>query len=274
MDEPSAAPLSSSTDPVPSPPPLDYAERPRLSRRRLLRALALLGGVAGGFELYRRRRSLAKWFELARLRHATLTHEIAPDAVLTVRPGDTEGAWPGLVNSRYAASDRSWARAENRLAPPLQAMPGSMSTLFLHERVSPAGHRRVVALNLSASWQETGVRLHVDLCLFEPGTVFKPRFVELNVKEDPGLRSRGSIPGFPGTLISLGEVPWGSDFRLGGGRPDPRDRSRFLIDYVHNGVPGTIVGQLDDDDTVRLRHSDGGRLPLPLPAPESAPVAP
>ena len=49
----------------------------------------------------------------------------------------------------------------------------------------------------------------------------------------------------------------GDRFRVIEGRADPADASHFTIYYVHNDVPGTIDGWLNDDETVTLAPRAG-----------------
>ena len=250
----------------PSPPrPLEYEKRRAvLPWKWIWRGVALLviGAVVGLSGPY-----VLDWASLAWLRHRVLTYVAPPDApVMRQKPSDTETTWGGTTGSRYTRhNNATWTQAKRRLIPPLRASPGSSVTLFLHELVSPSGNRRVVAINMAPSWFPEGTLLRADIRLFEPGSLLKPRFRELQVRPTQELiPGTGQIPGFPGLLCDLGTVPWGTDFRLFPGRVDPADPSRFLIDYIHDGTTGTFVGQLNDDDSFTLRLADGSPLPMDL----------
>jgi hypothetical protein len=201
------------------------------------------------------------------LRHEALVHEAPPGiAVMTQLPSDTYDDWSKASNSRYGGDELTWRQVRFLLVPRLAADPGSADALFLHERFSPSGHRRAVAITLQRSWSREGTWLTFDIRLFEPGTLLSPRFRELKVKRGK-LYVRGNMPGFPGLCSSLGTVKWGADFRMWGGIADAKDSSRFVIPYECNGVKGTFVGRLNDDDSIDLQDMDLGRLPVTLGTP-------
>ena len=246
---------------------LGYARRPKFSHRWLIYGTVFLVGAVAAAALFRWRHELGEWFSLVRLRHAAITYVNASAvAPMTQLPTDNARSWGSTTAARYAGLDAIWQEVDSRLIPRLRATRGSSVTLFLHERVSPSGNRRVVAVNLSPSWGDDGSHIDVDIRLFEPGTMLHPRFRELTVRETPDLPVFGHIPGFPGACCMLATVPWGSEFRLYPGRADAYDRSRFIIDYVHNGVRGSFIGELGDDDAITFRSNDGKRLPIQLSA--------
>jgi hypothetical protein len=233
-----------------------------------LRSLLLLILGVAAIIAYRHRREITDWASLARLRHRALTYQSAlGTTVMSQLPADTAQTWGGTSAARYREFDATWVEVEQKLVPPPRLSPMSLSspvTVFLHERVSPAGNRRVVAVHLSETWFPDGTRITVDVRLFDPGTLRNPRFREITVKETEDLRVSGRIPGFPGTIYDLATVSWGSDFRLFAGRADPNDPSRFTIDYLHDGAAGSFVGRLNDDDSVSFQSADGRRLPVEL----------
>jgi hypothetical protein len=245
----------------PQPRTLGYAKPPRWSRRKWLRRAALLVLAGAVVFLFTRRHEVADWVSRVRLRRAALAHSVNPDAaVMTQLPTDTAGTW-GKNPSQYAAPDPMWLEVQRRLVPAPQTA-GSSVNVFLHERVSPAGNRRVVAVNLATASYPDGPVVLIDIRLFDPGSPLNPRFRELKVADVKGV---STIPRFPGGIFSLAFVPWGSDFRLYPGRPDPADRSRFFIPYDHNGTSGEFVGQLGDDDSVRFHDANGDPLPKQFP---------
>jgi hypothetical protein len=251
-----------------TPQPLEYAKRPSRSRRRVFWSLLLLVVAVAAIVGHRHRREITDWASLARLRHRALTYQSAPGTVVMSQlPADTAQTWGGTSAARYREFDATWVEVEQKLVPPpgvSQVWFSSPVTVFLHERVSPAGSRRVVAGHLSETWFPDGTRINVDVRLFNPGTLRDPRFREITVKETKDQRGNGTIFGFPGTVDDLGTVSWGSDFRLFAGRADPNDPSRFTIDYLHDGVAGSFVGRLNDDDSVSFQSGDGRRLPVEL----------
>jgi hypothetical protein len=136
--------------------------------------------------------------------------------------------------------------------PPCAQMQGNV---FLHERISRAGHVRLVAIDLNV----------------QPGSL---------------LTSTGDIEdiSFSGTVIKPGRgfsqdeplcqgqtIMWicpadPKPMRFYSGKPDASDQSRFSFDYERAGVRGTIDGKLNDDDTLTLvpRHGTVSRARLPL----------
>jgi hypothetical protein len=256
----------------PAPQPLEYAKRPPRTRRRVVWPLLLLIlGISAIFG-YRHRREITEWASLVHLRHRALTYRSAlGTVVMSQLPADTAETWSGTVGVRYRGPDATWDEVEQRLVPPLRVSRGSGVTLFLHERVSPTGNRRVVLVQLARTRFPEGPSINVDIRVFDPGTPRNPRFRELTVKEAKGMRVSGRIPGFPGVIYDLASVSWGSDFRLFAGRADPNDRSRFTIDYLHDGAAGSFVGRLNDDDSVSFQSADGRRLPVELKHVEAAP---
>ena len=117
-------------------------------------------------------------------------------------------------------------------------------TVFLHERISPAGNRRLVyvesyhanALRLPAGFRWTVVR---------PATLFR----------DPSIAGESQH----GRNLSGMLIPVDLSF----GQPDPNDHSHFTINLVIKNPPaggadryGTIDCWLRDDDTVHFELRD------------------
>jgi hypothetical protein len=235
--------------------------------------MVLASLLAAGL-VHNRWRSITHWYELVRLRHSAMTHTVsAGDIMMSQSPGDTRESWGDTISSRYARFDRLWRETEDRLVPSLPVRPGSSVTLLLHEVRSPAGHRRIIAVNLSPSWASAGTMLAIDIRLFEPGTIMSPRFVELQVKEREGEPVRGHIPGFPGSCMSLATICWGNNFTLYAGQADPKNGSRFIIPYDINGTPGQFIGQLMDDDSVSMTCSGGEKMPKRFDPPATTKTA-
>lgn len=242
---------------------LDYAPSPPGRRRWLVRSsLVLATAVLATFGIQYQNR-VAGRFRDVRLRHAALSHRAPPDSVvMTQLPGDTFATWGATTGARYARPNPVWRDAERYLIPSPVARPGSSATLFLHERAAATmGKRRLVAINMARTWQRGGTVLGIDVRLLDPGSMFSTRFREMVVggKDDV---SGGVISGFPGAVVNLGRVDWGSDFRMFAAQPDPTDASRFTIAYAHEGVSGLIIGRLNDDDSVTFESKDGRALPL------------
>jgi hypothetical protein len=124
----------------------------------------------------------------------------------------------------------------------------SVGTVFLHERRTPAGKRRLVAVDGSPA--------------FGPADVLYPRVIE------PGSLMRS--PREVGTQ-SVTNLAWVGklDFRWEGSSPDPDDPSHFEIRYSVNGLMRRIDGWLRDDDSVLLedrRREEPEATPAPPPS--------
>jgi hypothetical protein len=118
-----------------------------------------------------------------------------------------------------------WTNYYRLLSPPGFK---SVGTVFLHERVSPCGNRRLVVVELAPyEPRETLLRARA----FVPGGLTsRPR--EL-------AQGRGGL-----SLPDYGEIH--------AGRPDPHDRSHFTFACEIAGRKNVIDGWLGDDDLVRL----------------------
>lgn len=123
------------------------------------------------------------------------------------------------------------------------------ATVFLHERTSPAGHRRIVG---------------VDVFGYD---VVAPAPTARVIRLMWGIYHPSSRPQ---TARADNEWHWYIDcrpedrLRLFAGQPDPSDPSHFTIGYDYNGAPGVIDVHLQDDDTLRLvpdRGTGGGPDP-------------
>jgi hypothetical protein len=117
--------------------------------------------------------------------------------------------------------------------------------VFMHRRTSPAGHERLVAVQIGyvvGTPREEFNRLN-----FHP-------FVETTRSVLPGKKLVQYDPSNRGLNMFR---RLGDGTRLLAGRPDPADASHFTIDYVHNGTPGTIDGWLNDDESVTLAPRAG-----------------
>lgn len=124
---------------------------------------------------------------------------------------------------------RTWRQFCAILEPPGRK-PGAL--LFLHERSTPSGHRRLVAVDLPARSEQPAIHMLV----FRPGTM----------GSNPALLAESSwIPPF------LAE-PRPSGLRIAAGQIDPRDPSHFTMTWQSDAQSGVIDGYLLDSDRVVL----------------------
>ena len=248
-------------------PPLEYAPPPPKRRkviRRLVLLLLLLSVAAPA--VYHRKRI---WHQGRVLywQHKCLTYTAPVDQV--VYDEDDYNISPLLKRAGY----RGWpvphppnagapvaplppaiaTFAAPPLAPFIQTgvLPGWLAppagaTVFLHERTSKTGHRRLVLI-LRAPVHDAPFMHAFGL----NAIVITPA----------GLTTRPKYPDPPMVAFSwIGNLtrPPTTGLRFYAGQPDPRDDSRFTIRYDLSGGTGEIEGKLKDDGkTVSLQITSG-----------------
>jgi hypothetical protein len=111
--------------------------------------------------------------------------------------------------------------------------------VFMHGRTGPGGRRFII-------WVHAG----------RPNRASQPRGIWVaamgHADDGPFWPCQADRRG----LLNI-PVPAGATVRLFAGQPDPIDQARFTIRYKVDGVPGTIEGRLNADDTVTFRVLDG-----------------
>jgi hypothetical protein len=122
---------------------------------------------------------------------------------------------------------------------------GPSAIIFLHERISPAGHRRLVYVS------------------YAPGTLdFQPAFIEgYNYDTSAASPATWTSPLSYASRFYAIDVLSGYPrvpplVRVYAGQPDPNDPAHFTIRYQIWGQEDTLDGRLQDDDQVTLtpRH--------------------
>jgi len=115
----------------------------------------------------------------------------------------------------------------------------------LHERTSPAGHRRLVCVDYApgtTTFQPAFIGgYNYDACVAPPATWTKPLVA---VEHGYELDVPSGYPRHPPLV------------RVYAGQPDANDQSHFTIRYQMWGQEDVLDGWLGDDDEVRLvpRH--------------------
>ena len=147
-------------------------------------------------------------------------------------PPKTPQSDVGLFLAGSGSIPHEWRRLHELLDG---SPPTSLGTVYLHERVSPSGNRRLVAVDVQ--------RL--------PGCVEEPvPFAITRVVLPGGLFARPREPVTNDSIYLLEgavRVLWGSS--------DSGDESHFTIAYqVEGGADILIDGWLRDDDTVKLER--------------------
>lgn len=131
--------------------------------------------------------------------------------------------------------------------------PATDSALFLHERQSASGAKRLVFVGLQRLVPET----------FSTHAEFKLRTL-----------SRGSILSFPQSasmnVLNMRIAYGHGTVRFSSGQTDPADASHFTIAYTVDGQPGILDGWLRDDDSILLEPRDAaapttGATTVPVP---------
>jgi hypothetical protein len=218
----------------------------------VLVAVAAVGTVA--WKRYGPR--LQKRMQMLSLQRQCLEYQPAADAVLYAQDGtDTDTAasqpWKRFLTMKPVPA---WQTFQEQHVAPSGPLPDSglqsQGTLFLGERRSPAGNRRLVAVDLRTSWNNKGHWY---------ATVEKRAVVPGTFRADP-RETWGGPPADDLTTTNLvGQredlfiFDWNRKVTLYAGRPDPADPSHFTIDYAVDYRRETIDGWLRDDDAVDLK---------------------
>jgi hypothetical protein len=238
------------------PAQLGYAEPPRWHRRRSARRIAgvlvVIGLIGSGV-----RWAPWTWRRCTLLREQSrcLAFALAPDQVVReielnrnteyhlfqTDPPPPPPVTPTCLE-RFAASLRT-----DGAATQLDGSPHF--PVFLHERRTPDGERRLVIVTVRFGAMVAigaGERIGLTAAVIHPGALFSAPVVSRHSAGEcyPFSRGRGSDL-TPRRL------------RLYAGQPDPSDPSHFTIGYDINGEAGTIDGWLENHDTVRFAVRDG-----------------
>jgi hypothetical protein len=211
--------------------------------------------VGGTFAWKRYGPWLQKRVAMLSAQRACLDFTPAPDSVVFQQDG-------GVT---YASNPWSFAAAQKPNVPlvwegyfsahvaPHSLIPNpsiqSQGTLFLHERRSPAGNRRLVVVDLRVVWHRQGTVFQANKRAIEPGTLRRepretwggPPFFDLTATNLVGQNQQ------------LMDVNYGSTVRFFPGVADPADASHLTIDYEIGDRRETIDGWLRDDDAVDLK---------------------
>ena len=175
---------------------------------------------------------------------------IATDTVIV----DAEPAkYSGKPGSLFPL--KGFIPSSRRNFPQLAASPW-VGTGLLHAMKSPAGHARVVCVDLTA------------FDLIESGHTVRSIAIKWGVHE----LNRQSIREMKNSSFYF-DIPPDARFRLFGASIDPKNSSHFWMNYEFMGQSGVIDGYLMDDDSVRI-VPDGGTGGGPDPWNGWRPAAP
>ena len=199
---------------------LHYAPKPPLLRRTRVRAafaFAAIVALASAGLLWGK----PAWAKVQLLYwQARCMSHIAPqDRVVAAprQPGQVPAAWARFYKIANSSSFLS------------------RGTVFLHERRSQAGARRLVALDLAEANSCVGGGLRMVSRVFVPASAFSsPREII--------------------DWVGWNEAPVMPNATFFAGQPDPEDSSHFVIRYAMAGKEHVMDGWLTDDDKVLLEH--------------------
>lgn len=256
---------------------IDYASGPRRSRRWGRRVLAAVAVLALSLVVYRYGRG---WWDGALVRYAVWqasTYNVPPDTVvyeedaaaadtLLAGGGYKLGPSPGPRGSAATRKDpQELARLRSVLLRPSMMVSidgphwGGHPMLFVGERRTPGGKRRIVALrgqfgNGAGTANAPKVRAGFAWVLVEPRARDRP-----DIKEAGGASGMLSVP-----LKHSPAGPWDwqrPEARWFAGQTDPDNPSVFYIPYEINGVRGRLTVRLVDEHPDLRRFQNSPRRP-------------
>lgn len=212
-----------------APPPLAYAPRPPLPRRRWATRVLVAAAVATVAAV-----SPHWWPPLSRhvrllyWQHRCLTHPIAGGAVVL--------QYRDLEHETHEHS-ADWLTFYRLIVPPGSPSQG---TLFADEMRRPDGQWRLVTIDVHPSAFPSDACMYADYRVSKPGTLL----------HDPiDVASLGDV--------NLQETPT----ELRAAFLDPRDPTHFTFDCVNDaGKTDPFDGWLYDDDRIEIRRRPRGDL--------------
>jgi hypothetical protein len=230
---------------------LSYGRASTWSRRRTVRwAVALAIALVAGWSVARYGRVVVRHVRARQMQVRCLNYVPKPGRAIYDNDPDGDGrASPAVLSHPHSTGRGDLAFYRNPTFDAYQRPDngrGQMGLLlvpFLGRRTSPAGNQRLVTVTLGDVSNGDGA----DAMPFVQ-FIFSPQVETLATLFEPPAPV-GPTGAFALNRLELFSTP-GDRLRILEGRPDPADASHFTIDYVHNGVPGTIDGWLNDDDTV------------------------
>jgi hypothetical protein len=151
---------------------------------------------------------------------------------------------PAHPTNAAAYVPKCWTRFGALAGPGYQPWPGQPygAIVFLHERTSPAGNRRLVVVRYFPEARSfTGQ--------FFPGFNYEARaIIPATLKQPPSYTSFGFA-----YSIASGTPRVPPNVRMYSGLADPNDASHFTIRYEMWGMSDVLDGYLDDRDVVTLK---------------------
>jgi hypothetical protein len=163
----------------------------------------------------------------------------------------TESKDPGMAFSAAAYVPKCWTKFGALSGPRYQPWAGTQygSIVFLHERISPAGHRRLVAVRYQPETNTFNPQFiagfNCDAQVITPATA---RTAPVNVTPAYAIDVISTWPKVPPKV------------RMYCGQIDPANVSHFTIRYEFWGKHDTLDGYLEDNDYITLKER---KIPMP-----------
>jgi hypothetical protein len=243
--------------------PIDYA--PPVSGHKWRRAVrrAMFGFALLLIAFLAIKSAPTAWHRVLLLywQHRAMTYSPPADAI--VYDNDPSNAAklrasnPSLIaggNGEVFDFAKPWDRLYRQISPPGR-IPAAI--LFLHERTTAKGERRLVVVQLRLLASPTyDISWLFDCVVLRPGGIFRTSAAVLHdqLHQFPQL-----VPGSVRSPAASGITQWHA------GQPDPLDASHFVIRGTRDGVPLKLDGWLRDDQ-VDLDVSQPQSLTSPAPS--------
>jgi hypothetical protein len=232
---------------------LHYAPLPPPHRRRAFTRVVVIAAILAAL--------LAAWghipqfrerVRLFRLQRSCL-HYKPPDGTIALRLSPATSKSQFRVSVAQSTTAQPWVTLYATLSPPGLKSDG---TAFVHERTSPAGHRRLVCVDLSGdSLGYKGRGLSLPFVSTE--LVFTTKVFEVGTFTVPKE--------FPIGRFLYCTTPPDVPVTVAYGKADDKDDSHFTIELDADDVTRIIDGWLLDDDRLVLEFRDGDHATPPAP---------
>jgi hypothetical protein len=193
---------------------------------------------------------IRKRMELLYIQHQCMTHTAPPSQIIFT---DDPAVMAKLSDSGYRKALPKGPFGVARNLPEGQAFYGAPAgpefcgTIFCHRLRSPAGHERLVGVELL--FDDPGPSLMTDASVIDPASLFTL----------PNGAVSPHAPVFEADFQGLGV---GTFFA---GQLDPADASHFTFVYRYRDQDTIVDGWLNDDDSVPIQERRPGSPPTRPP---------
>jgi hypothetical protein len=270
--DPAAPTLAQSAENISPPQPLTYGLAAPGGRRRIIRSLLVIAALVLGYSAWRWGPAAWQETQIRYYQRQLLTYNSPADQVvyeedpaeaakLLAKPSEfapfrwdmwapPEAKMPGPAASRIVPHYQTFEELNGRR----MAVPGGTAyetILFLHERTTPKGERRLVKVTLIAApfsfWAHV-----IEGDRYQSHTWTHAYRGRVGVVEPFDTRPRHIVkspdPNPPNLHIYAGQI-------------DPKDASHFTIRYQAWGQEDVMDGYLINNDTVTLKPRNAPKKP-------------